>query len=133
MNYFEETTLRLKQVFKVNEDQEVAELLGLSKRAWAGRKQRGSFPEKELYAYAGMHPELNLDVRYILHGSMLKVDINTHEMELIYKFRHCSDLVKNQTIELIENDFRNSDEYKQVHNLPITKDEPLILDLNDID
>lgn len=133
MNYFEEATLRLKQALKVTQDQEVADILGLSKRAWAGRKQRGSFPEKDLYAYAGMHPELNLNVREILHGPMLKVEITTHETELIYKFRNCSDAVKNEVIAMIENEFKKSDEYRRVNGLPGQDDDPIVLDLTDID
>ena len=68
MNFFEEATLRLKQQLKVTEDNEVAELLGLKPTAWAMRKKRQSFPEKELYALAVKRPELNLDVDYVLTG-----------------------------------------------------------------
>ena len=68
MNLFNEVALRLKQQLQVTEDQQVAELLGLSKHAWMGRKKRESFPEKELYALAAKRPELNLDVDYVLTG-----------------------------------------------------------------
>lgn len=68
MNFFKEATLRLKQQLKVTEDKQVAELLGMSPRAWAGRKRRNSFPEKELYALAAKRPELGLDVHYVLTG-----------------------------------------------------------------
>lgn len=68
MNFFKEATLRLKQQLKVTEDKQVAELLGMSPRAWAGRKRRDSFPEKELYALAAKRPELGLDVHYVLTG-----------------------------------------------------------------
>ncbi len=68
MNFFEEATLRLKQQLKVTEDRQVAEALGLSARAWAGRKKRGSFPEKELWVLIAQRPDLKLDVGYVLNG-----------------------------------------------------------------
>ena len=68
MNYFDEATLRLKQRLGVTQDKELAHFLGLSPRAWAGRKQTGAFPEKELYALAAKRTELNIDVDYVLTG-----------------------------------------------------------------
>lgn len=68
MNFFEEATLRLKQQLNVTEDQEAAAVLGLTKHAWMGRKKRGSFPEKELWALVAQRPDLKLDVGYILNG-----------------------------------------------------------------
>lgn len=68
MNFFEEATLRLKQQLKKQTDKEVAEMLGLSQRAWTGRRKRESFPEKELWALAAQRPDLELDVGYVLNG-----------------------------------------------------------------
>lgn len=68
MNFFEEATLRLKQQLAVTQDKEVAHFLGLSPRAWAGRKQGSTFPEKELRALAQQRPELGIDVGYVLTG-----------------------------------------------------------------
>lgn len=68
MNFFDEAALRLKQQLKVTEDKAVAKMLGMSARAWAGRKDRGSFPETELYALAARQPELGIDVPYVLTG-----------------------------------------------------------------
>jgi hypothetical protein len=68
MNYFEEVTLRLKQQLKMSEDKQVAGLLGFKPSAWALRKKRGSFPEKELWALVAQQPDLKLDVGYILNG-----------------------------------------------------------------
>ncbi|NOU25507.1 MAG: hypothetical protein HOO90_08215 [Methylotenera sp.] len=82
MNYFEEAALRLKQVLKVSEDQEVAALLGLSKHAWMGRKKRSSFPETELLALTAKRPELNIDVQYVIHGTKtMQKTINIAELE----------------------------------------------------
>ncbi|BBE51805.1 hypothetical protein OYT1_ch2289 [Ferriphaselus amnicola] len=75
MNYFEEATLRLKQQLKKQTDKEVAELLGLSQRAWTGRRQRESFPEKELWALVAQRPDLKLDVDYILNGDSSLIEI----------------------------------------------------------
>lgn len=75
MNFFEEATLRLKQQLKVTDDKQVAEAMGLSQRAWVGRKNRDNFPEKELWALAGSRPELNLDVDYILNGDKSLIEI----------------------------------------------------------
>lgn len=71
MNFFEEAALRLKQQLGVSQDKEVASHLGLSPRAWAGRKQSNSFPEKELRALAQQRPDLGLDVEYVLTGGLL--------------------------------------------------------------
>ena len=71
MNFFEEAALRLKQQLGVSQDKEVASHLGLSPRAWAGRKQSNSFPEKELRALAQQRPDLGLDVEYVLTGELL--------------------------------------------------------------
>jgi transcriptional regulator with XRE-family HTH domain len=69
MNFFEEATLRLKQQLQVTTDREVAEVMGMSSRAWAGRKASGAFPEKELYALIAKQPELAVDVGYVLTGN----------------------------------------------------------------
>ncbi len=68
MNFFEEATLRLKQQLKMTEDKQVAGELGLTESAWKMRKKRESFPEKELWALAAQHPELKIDVGYVLNG-----------------------------------------------------------------
>lgn len=72
MDLFEAAALRLKQQLAVAQDKEVAHLLGLSPRAWAGRKQSGSFPEKELRALAQQRPELGIDVDYVLTGEGMR-------------------------------------------------------------
>ena len=71
MNFFEEAALRLKQQLGVSQDKEVASHLGLSPRAWAGRKQSNAFPEKELRALVQQRPELGIDVEYVLTGGRL--------------------------------------------------------------
>jgi hypothetical protein len=68
MNFFSESIARLKYELRVSKDGEVATALGLSKTAFAERKRRGAFPEKELYALAEKRSELRLDVLYILTG-----------------------------------------------------------------
>lgn len=68
MNFFKEIALRLKQELSLSQDKEIADMLGLSPRAWAGRKERGVFPEKELYALTAKRPDLNIDVSYVLTG-----------------------------------------------------------------
>jgi hypothetical protein len=68
MSFFEEATLRLKQQLGVSYDKQVAKALSLSESAWKKRKERGIFPEKELWALAAQQPDLNLDVDYVLTG-----------------------------------------------------------------
>ncbi len=132
MNYFEEAALRLKQVLKVSEDQEAAALLGLSKHAWMGRKKRGSFPEMELYAYAGKNPQLNIDVKYVLLGNTMPVDITNEEIKLIYHFRECADDLKSQVKAMLFEGFKLSDEYKRVNNPAVNETDTITLDLNGI-
>lgn len=71
MDSFTEVSLRLKQQLGMDMDKDVADVLGLSKRAWAGRKAKNSFPEKELRALAQRRPELGIDVEYVLTGAAL--------------------------------------------------------------
>ena len=83
MNFFAEATLRLKQQLKTTQDKEIALALGLSAQAWAGRKKRDNFPEKELRALAQRCPELGIDVEYVLTGGLL----STHQRTTLKKER----------------------------------------------
>ncbi len=79
MIFFEEATLRLKQQLKLVQDREVAPVLGMTPRAWAGRKKNESFPANELYALAAKRPDLQLDVDYILTGAPSTVRSALHQ------------------------------------------------------
>lgn len=70
MDFFEEATLRLKQQLKLSENKQVAQAIGMTSNAWTKRKQRGVFPEKELRAFAQQHPDLNINVDYVLTGGL---------------------------------------------------------------
>lgn len=72
MNSFEAALSRLKHALRVSNDTEVASALGMSKTAFAERKRRGSFPDRQLLALAAARPELGLDANYILHGETVK-------------------------------------------------------------
>ena len=65
---FDEQLSRLKTVLGVDEDQDVARALGLTKAALSARKTRGSFPADKLYALAAMRPDLGIDVSHVLRG-----------------------------------------------------------------
>lgn len=69
MDFFQETLLRLKSQLKVERDQEVAGMLGLTKSAFSERKKRGSFPEKEVLALAQKRPDIGLDLDFIFTGT----------------------------------------------------------------
>ena len=71
MKKFDEQLLRLKQVVKLAEDQDVAVLLGMSKAAFSDRKKRDAFPDDKLAALAVRRPELGIDVSYVLTGGTL--------------------------------------------------------------
>lgn len=73
MNFFDEATLRLKQQLKVTEDKAVAEVFGMTGKAWTARKRRGSFPDTELLALIAKRPDLALDYDYITTGHSSKV------------------------------------------------------------
>ncbi len=76
VNRFEEVALRLKQEVGVTLDREVAELIGLTPRAWAGRKKADSFPEESLYALTAKRPDLKIDVSYVLTGQRLPAGVS---------------------------------------------------------
>lgn len=65
---FDRILLRLKEALGTPTDKETAELLGMSKSALAERKRRDAFPEDKLLALKAKHPELGLDITYILTG-----------------------------------------------------------------
>lgn len=69
MRKFDEQLLRLKQVTGVTADQDVAALLGMTKAAFSDRKKRDAFPEDKVRALATRHPELHLDIEFVLTGS----------------------------------------------------------------
>lgn len=60
--------LRLKERTGLVSDKEVAELLGMSDKAFAARKTRAAFPSDRLRALAEKRPDLGLDVGYVLNG-----------------------------------------------------------------
>lgn len=82
MNSFTEKLLRLKNELKIQDDKDIAEILGLGVKAFSARKSRGSFPEKELFALKAKRPELNLDMDYILLGTRREV-FETMEAEAL--------------------------------------------------
>ena len=84
MKKFIEITNRLKFELNLSTDKEIAELLGLSKSAFAERKKRNSFPEKELLLLAGQE---GLDAEYILTGYSEEHNKKmTEQMEFLHKF-----------------------------------------------
>lgn len=72
MNSFEDALKRLKHALRVSNDTEVANALGMTKTAFAERKRRGSFPDRQLLNLAASQPELGLDTAYILNGETAK-------------------------------------------------------------
>lgn len=84
MNVFEQMTLRLKQQMNCNQDKEVAAALGLSPRAFSGRKKRGTFPKTKLYELVAKKPELSIDVQYILTGSNTRPAKANANTRLVY-------------------------------------------------
>lgn len=68
MSRFDNILLRLKQELQVTRDKEVSAVLGLGSTNLAARKKRGTFPELHLRAAAQKHPELGIDVDYVLTG-----------------------------------------------------------------
>lgn len=108
MNFFESCLLRLKQTAKVTTDQEVAQMLGITKAALSDRKRRDSFPEDKLRALAHQRPEMGIDVDYVLTGTTeaeslrqrdalheaggipkAQRDANRAEVELLTHYRAC--------------------------------------------
>lgn len=71
MNFFSDALSRLKYELRVSKDGEVAATLGMSKTAFAERKRRGAFPEREVRDLAVQRPDLNIDVDYVLTGVSL--------------------------------------------------------------
>lgn len=74
MDVFSDSLARLKHLLRVSKDGEVAAALGFSKTAFSERKKRRSFPTEELRALAKSHPELGIDVDYVLTGQYGRAD-----------------------------------------------------------
>ncbi len=68
MDLFEKILLRLKEQLNIQTDKGVAEILGLSQKAFISRKLRNSFPEEKLLALTVRRPDLKIDVDYVLTG-----------------------------------------------------------------
>lgn len=60
--------LRLKVQLVLLHDSEIAKALGMAATAFHDRKERESFPIKNLWALSAQRPDLKLDVGYILTG-----------------------------------------------------------------
>ncbi|HRL94725.1 MAG TPA: helix-turn-helix domain-containing protein [Pseudomonas sp.] len=73
MENFQGVLLRLKEQLGVETDKEVAELLGMSVKAFTARKARGAFPEDKLLALVALRPDLLIDPSYVLTGDYLSV------------------------------------------------------------
>jgi hypothetical protein len=65
---FNQVLLRLKERSGLQNNKDVASLLGIQEKAFTARKARGSFPATELFALAAKRPDLHLDVDYVLTG-----------------------------------------------------------------
>ena len=73
MKEFEKILLRMKQAAGVRTDREVADLLGMTVKAFTSRKLRDSFPEDKLLALTARRPELGIDANYVLTGEYQSV------------------------------------------------------------
>lgn len=73
MGNFQAALLRLKEHLGLETDKEVAELLGMTVKAFTARKARDSFPEEKLRALAQRRPDLPIDVDYVLNGETARM------------------------------------------------------------
>lgn len=73
MKEFEKMLLRMKQSAGVRTDREIADLLGMTVKAFTSRKIRDSFPEDKLLALTARRPELGIDANYVLTGEYRSV------------------------------------------------------------
>lgn len=83
MENFDSMLLRLKGQLGVQTDKEVAEVLGLSVKAFTARKMRGAFPTDKLMALKAVMPKLNAD--YVLSGTaaaLMLGDIKNAQKEI---------------------------------------------------
>jgi len=116
MDKFEKILLRLKEQLGVQSDKEVAELLGLSVKAFTARKARASFPRDKLLALKASRPELLIDDVYILTG------------------QHLSVYEANQRVaQLVAEQFEVADPKPTPYVVPPLRDEKLIEKINRLD
>lgn len=87
MRIFDACLLRLKQAVKATDDQEVAELLGMTKAAFSDRKRRDSFPADKVRALAQQRPDLGIDVEHVLTG------VSTPTTNTLAVLRECTEQV----------------------------------------
>ena len=78
---------RIKQSLDLKQDKDVADFLGLSEKAFSARKNRNSIPEQQLRLAAAKHPNLQIDVDYILTGSKIHSSLGglSHKQESFMK------------------------------------------------
>ncbi|POY46168.1 helix-turn-helix domain-containing protein [Avibacterium paragallinarum] len=80
MKNFTDIANRLKTELSLTMDKEVAELLKMSKSAFAERKRRGVFPENALRLLELERPDLKVDINYILSGVRETNNANNEEL-----------------------------------------------------
>lgn len=68
MSDAERVLLRLKERLGVASDKALADLLGMGEKALNARKKRGASMRDKVLSLAADHPEIQLDVDYILTG-----------------------------------------------------------------
>ena len=87
---------RIKQELDFKNDKDVADFLGLEIKAFSARKKRNSVPQDKLRAAAQAHPEMEIDVEYILTGNRIKqknlqkrnkIKLSQEEQELLTIYR----------------------------------------------
>ena len=78
---------RIKQSLDLKQDKDVADFLGLSEKAFSARKNRNSIPEQQLRMAAAEHPNLQIDVDYILGRSKIHESLGglSHNQESFMK------------------------------------------------
>ncbi len=69
---------RIKQELDLKQDKDVAAFLGLGSGAFSARKTRNSIPDSHLKMAALAHPEMHIDVEYILTGKRSNVENSTN-------------------------------------------------------
>ena len=92
---------RIKQELDLKQDKDVANFLGLEIKAFSARKARNSVPEDKLRLAAIAHPDMKIDVDYILTGTRSgqteivrapSPSLSGEEQELLALFRQSSEL-----------------------------------------
>lgn len=129
---FDDFLYRARQELDFKKEKDFADFLGMSPAAFSARKKRGVSMEMELRAALSRHPEMVVDVDYILTGrktiskKTTNVDVGADstllplEQELLMYFRGVSSERKEMLLAMAKLSFEQEKKASDIENRQVS-------------